>query len=158
VREVPVIHTSDTEHSDRVERHAHRERYPAKASPNYQEASEVNCPERGLLDEVEGMERITAGIHILEMSPGARSFSQATGGILNELRDQAKTAMTGMTPFLRALTTQSKKLKYMRLHGKIMGLLDFSLKGVKVVMGHLNALNILARGADEVMVMVIWME
>ena len=72
VREVPVIHAGDTKHADRVERHAHSERYPAKARPNYQEASEVNRPERGLLDEVNGMERVTAGVHVLEISPGAR--------------------------------------------------------------------------------------
>ena len=42
----------------------------------------------------------------------------------------------------------------MRLHGKIVRLLDFSLKCVKVVMGHLYALDILTRGADEVVVMV----
>ena len=43
----------------------------------------------------------------------------------------------------------------MRLHGKIVRLLDFSLKCVKVVMGHLYALDILTRGADEVVVMVV---
>jgi hypothetical protein len=43
----------------------------------------------------------------------------------------------------------------MRLHGKIVRLLDFSLKCVKVMMGHLHALDILTRGADEVVVMVV---
>jgi hypothetical protein len=33
--------------------------------------------------------------------------------------------------------------------------LDFSLKCVKVMMGHLHALDILTRGADEVVVMVV---
>jgi len=101
MREVPVIHAGDTEHADYVERHAHSERYPAEARPNYQEASEVNRPERGLLDEVHGMERVTAGIHVLKISPGARSFSLATvGRIVNELTDQAKTAMMTMCSFL----------------------------------------------------------
>lgn len=72
VREVSVIHAGDAEHPDHVERHAHGESYPAKARPNYQEASEVNGPERRLLDQVNGMERITAGIHVHEISPGAR--------------------------------------------------------------------------------------
>jgi hypothetical protein len=50
-----------------------------------------------LLDEVYGMERVTAGIHVLKISPGARSFSLATvGRIVNELTDQAKTAMMTM--------------------------------------------------------------
>ena len=43
----------------------------------------------------------------------------------------------------------------MRLHGKIVRLLNLSLKGVKVVVGHLNALDILTRGAHEVVVMVV---
>ena len=72
VREVPVIHAGDTEHTDCVECHAHGESYPAKACPDNQQASEVNSPERPLLDEINGMERITAGIHVLEISPGAR--------------------------------------------------------------------------------------
>jgi hypothetical protein len=54
-----------------------------------------------LLDEVHGMERVTAGIHVLKISPGARSFSLATvGRIVNELTDQAKTAMMTMCSFL----------------------------------------------------------
>lgn len=72
VREVPVIYAGDTEHTDCVECHAHGESYPAKACPDNQQASEVNSPERPLLDEINGMERITAGIHVLEISPGAR--------------------------------------------------------------------------------------
>jgi hypothetical protein len=77
VREVSVIYASDAEHTDCVECHAHGESYPAKARPDNQEASEVNSPEGPLLDEVNGMERITAGIHVLEISPGARSFSRS---------------------------------------------------------------------------------
>jgi hypothetical protein len=37
-------------------------------------------------------------------------------------------------------------------------LLDLALKGVQIVVGHLNALNISARGAHEVVVMVVWVE
>ena len=51
--------------------------------------------------------------------------------------------------------TQSKELKHVRLHGKIMCLLDLPLKRMKVVVGHLNTLNISARGAHEVVVMVV---
>ena len=92
VREVAVVHTGDAEHADGVEGHAYSERYPAKARPNYQEASEVDRPERRLLDQVNGMERVTAGVHVHEISPGARSFSRATvGKIVNELPLQAKT-------------------------------------------------------------------
>jgi hypothetical protein len=68
-----MIHTGDAEHTDDVERYAHREGYPAKACPDNQEASEVNRPERGLLDQINGMKRITAGIvHVLGIFPGAR--------------------------------------------------------------------------------------
>jgi hypothetical protein len=44
------------------------------------------------------------------------------------------------------------------LHGKIVGLLDLSLKGVQIVMGNLYALNISARRTNEVMVMVVGMK
>ena len=80
------------------------------------------------------------------------------GTIVNELPDQAKTAMTARRSFLRALATQPKELKHVRLHGKIVGLLDLSLKGVKVVVRYLNALDILARGAHQVVMMVVRME
>ena len=60
--------------------------------------------------------------------------------------------------FLRALPTESKELKHMRLHGKIVGLLDLSLKSVEIVVGNLDALDIPARGADEVVVMVVRMK
>ncbi len=46
----------------------------------------------------------------------------------------------------------------MRLYGKIVSLLDLALKGVQVVMGDLNALNVSARGAYEVVVVVIGVE
>jgi hypothetical protein len=46
----------------------------------------------------------------------------------------------------------------MRLYGKIVRLLNLSLKGVKVVMGYLDALDVLARGADEVVMMVVRVE
>ena len=80
------------------------------------------------------------------------------GTIVNELTDQAKTAMTAIPSFLRALPAEAKELKHVRLHGKIMALLDFSLKSMKVMMGYLNALDVLARGADEVVMMVVRME
>jgi len=68
-----VIHAGDAEHSDRVERHAHREGYPAKARPNYQEASKMNRPEGRLLDQITGVKGVAVGIvHVLEISPGAR--------------------------------------------------------------------------------------
>ena len=71
VREVPMVDTGNTEHADCVEGHAHREGYPAKARPDYQEASEVNRPERCLLDQVNGLERVAAGIiHVLEFFQG----------------------------------------------------------------------------------------
>jgi hypothetical protein len=73
VREVAVVHAGDAEHPDRVEGHTYRESYPAKACPNYQEASKMNRPEGRLLDQINGIERVAAGvIHVLEISPGAR--------------------------------------------------------------------------------------
>ena len=46
----------------------------------------------------------------------------------------------------------------MRLHGKIVGLLYFSLKGVKIMVRHFHALNVTAGGAYEVVMVVVWME
>jgi serine/threonine protein kinase len=47
------------------------------------------------------VEKSDTGIHVLKISPGARSFSLATvGRIVNELTDQAKTAMMTMCSFL----------------------------------------------------------
>ncbi len=78
--------------------------------------------------------------------------------IVNELRPQAKTSPPLAVSFLRALTTQSKELKHVRLHGKVVSLLDLTLKGVKVVMWNLHALDILARGTNEVVMMVVRMK
>ena len=66
--------------------------------------------------------------------------------------------MTAMPSFLRAFAAQPKELKYMRLYGKIVCLLNLSLKCVEVVVGYLNALDIFARGAHKVVVMVVRMK
>jgi hypothetical protein len=50
--------------------------------------------------------------------------------------------MTAIPSFLRAFAAQPKELKYMRLYGKIVCLLNLSLKGVKIVVWHLHALDI----------------
>jgi hypothetical protein len=72
MREVSMIDTSNSEHSDSVEGETHRERYPAKACPEDQETSKMNRPKRRLLDQINGMERIAVGVHVFEMSPGPR--------------------------------------------------------------------------------------
>jgi len=66
--------------------------------------------------------------------------------------------MTAIASFLRALATEAKELKHMRLHRKIVSLLDFSLKDVQIMMGYLNALDIFARGAYKVVMMVVGMK
>jgi hypothetical protein len=50
MREVAVIDTRDTKHSNDVEQDAHSKRCPAKADPDYTEASQVNGPEKKLLN------------------------------------------------------------------------------------------------------------
>lgn len=78
VREISVVDPGDSEHANDVESHAHGESYPAKTSPDHEEAPKVDRPERELFDEIDRMKRITAGVHDLESSPWARLFSQDT--------------------------------------------------------------------------------
>lgn len=73
-----MVNPGDSKHANNVERHAYSEGYPAKTSPYYQEAAKVNCPKRELLDEIDRMKRVAAGVHVLESSPWARPFSRAS--------------------------------------------------------------------------------
>lgn len=58
-----MIHTRYAKHPDYVQRHTDPECRPAKSNKKDEEASEVNAPEGGLLDDIKGMKGISNSIH-----------------------------------------------------------------------------------------------
>jgi len=58
-----VIHAGDAKHPHDIKCHAHGERCPAETGPNNEKTSGMNSPERGLLYQVHGVERVATCAH-----------------------------------------------------------------------------------------------